>query len=70
MATTQNVRFVEERIGYVFVDKDTLRRALIAAGAEEENPDGNRKLANVGTSLVEFLTIYIGFEAGTTRGRH
>jgi dsRNA-specific ribonuclease len=69
MATTQDVYFVEKRIGYEFMIKDTIKRALIAAGAAANNYDGNRKLSNLGTSLVEFLAIYIGFKAGISRGQ-
>jgi hypothetical protein len=68
MATVGNVSFVEKLIDYFFVNKSILRDALIAA-VEHEN-DGNRKLSNLGTSLVEFLTIYIGFRANKSRSRY
>jgi hypothetical protein len=35
----------------------------------EEDWDGNRKLAQLGTALSEFLLNYLAFEAGITRGK-
>jgi dsRNA-specific ribonuclease len=70
MATETHVRTVEEMIGYRFREKRYLACALTAAGAEEENYDGNRKLANLGTALIQFISVYIGFEANATRSKH
>lgn len=69
MATDTEVKLVEDIIGYEFQAKGHLTQALTAAGAEEVNHDGNRKLAQLGTSLIEFLSIYIGFQANATRGK-
>lgn len=55
---------------YSFEDKDNLKSALIAAGAEEDNYDGNRQLANLGTAIIEFLAVFIGYTAGSSRGKY
>jgi hypothetical protein len=69
MATDTEVKLVEDIIRYKFQAQEHLIQALTAAGAEDENHDGNRKLAQLGTSLIEFLSVYIGFQANITRGK-
>lgn len=60
---------VESMLGYSIRSRhDDLLKALTAAGAVEEDWDGNRKLAQFGTALTEFLLNYVAFEAGLTRG--
>jgi hypothetical protein len=69
MATEQTAQMVEQIIGYTFrVKRYLLFRALTAAGAVIEDWDGNRKLAQFGTALTEFLLTHIAYEADATRG--
>ena len=70
MAVDIPIRMVEDIIGYRFKEKRHIASALTSAGAEEENYDGNRKLANLGTALIQFISVYIGFEANATRSKH
>jgi dsRNA-specific ribonuclease len=68
MATEEHAVTVEGSIGYTFQSRSLLLQALTAAGAAEDNRDGNRKLAQLGTALTEFLLVYLGYEAQVTRG--
>jgi hypothetical protein len=69
MASSTSAQAVENIIGYRVRSKhDFLPKVLTAAGAVEEDWDGNRKLAMLGTALSEFLLHYLAFEAGITRG--
>lgn len=62
---------IESMFGYRFRSgHDDLLKALTAAGAVEADWDGNRKLAQLGTALSEFLLNYVSFEAGLTRGEN
>lgn len=71
MASIVDAHAVETIIGYRFRSGlDGLLKALTAAGAVEEDWDGNRKLAQFGTALSEFLLNYLAFEAGATRGKN
>ncbi|KAH4042539.1 hypothetical protein HBH49_248420 [Parastagonospora nodorum] len=68
MASSASAQAVENIIAYKFQSKhDFLPKALTAAGAVEEDWDGNRKLALFGSALSEFLLHYLAFEAGITR---
>jgi dsRNA-specific ribonuclease len=67
MAAQEHVQIVEKTIGYSFRSTTLLLQALTAAGAEAHNYDGNRRLAQVGTSLIDFLVVYIGYEGKNTR---
>jgi hypothetical protein len=70
MTSSMNAQAIENIIGYKFRSRhDDLFKALTAAGAVEEDWDGNRKLAQLGTALSEFLLNYLAFEAGVTRGK-
>jgi hypothetical protein len=69
MASILNAQAVENIIGYKFQHgHDQLRKALTAAGVLDEDWDGNRKLAQFGTALSEFILTYLAFEAEATRG--
>lgn len=69
MASPASVYAVENIIGYNFRSRrDLLLKALTAAGATQEDWDGNRKLAQFGTGLSEFLLNYLAYEAEATRG--
>ncbi|KAB2100012.1 hypothetical protein AG0111_0g11780 [Alternaria gaisen] len=68
MAQITSAQAIERIVGYEFRSRhDDLQKALRAAGAVEEDWDGNRKLAQLGTALSEFLLNYLAFEAGVTR---
>lgn len=69
MAIETDIQQVEGIIGYSFRTKNLLRRALTAAGAEESNYDGNRKLASYGTRLVSLLLSDLALELDITRGK-
>ncbi|RAQ98840.1 hypothetical protein DDE82_008855 [Stemphylium lycopersici] len=69
MAAQQSARSVEQIIDYTFQAKRyLLLQALTAAGAVEEDWDGNRRLSQLGTALTEFLFTHIAYEADRTRG--
>lgn len=69
MDMESNARTVEYIIGYRFGSKRyLLLQALTAAGAVKADWDGNRKLAQLGTGLCEFLFLYLGYEAQVPRG--
>ncbi|OWY53982.1 hypothetical protein AALT_g11689 [Alternaria alternata] len=68
MSEFASAQAIENIVGYKFRSRyDDLQKALRAAGAVEEDWDGNRKLAQLGTALSEFLLNYLAFEAGVTR---
>lgn len=70
MASISSAQAVENIISYNFQrGHDQLCRALTAAGVLEEDWDGNRKLAQFGTALSEFILNYLAFEAEATRGK-
>ena len=69
MTSFASAQVIENIVGYRFRSRhDDLQKALRAAGAVEEDWDGNRKLAQLGTAISEFLLNYLAFEAGVTRG--
>jgi hypothetical protein len=57
MATPDNVRYVEDKIGYKFTSPYWPTIALTAAGAEEFNHDGNRLCARHGRLLIEWFVL-------------
>lgn len=70
MTSSMSAQAIGNIIGYKFRSRhDDLYKALTAAGAVDEDWDGNRKLAQLGTALSEFLLNYLAFEAGVTRGQ-
>ena len=70
MATEQDAQMVEKIIGYTFQSKrNLLFQALTAAGAVEAEWEGNRKLAQFGTALTEFLFTYLGYEGQADRSK-
>jgi hypothetical protein len=70
MSTEQPLLLTENIIDYTFrKDRKLLLRALTAAGAVEEDWDGNRKLAQLGTGLTRFLLTHLAYEANADRGR-
>jgi hypothetical protein len=69
MSSPVDAQAVERILGYEFRSgSKLLLEALTAAGSIEENWDGNRKLAQFGAGLSEFLLNYLAYEARLTRG--
>lgn len=64
-----DVEHVENVIGYKFRSKTLIFQALTAAGAEEENYDGCRKLSQIGASLVDVLLAVIVYGTGVDRSK-
>ncbi|KAL9594966.1 MAG: hypothetical protein Q9179_005172 [Wetmoreana sp. 5 TL-2023] len=54
-------------LDYRFSDFDNLELALTAAGADEGNHDGNRRMAQMGEKLIEFLLAEAAYAAGASR---
>ncbi|KAB8067190.1 hypothetical protein BDV29DRAFT_196630 [Aspergillus leporis] len=71
MATRQDARFVQERLGYQFKDEAILCLALTAAGKggmeDGANKRGNGRLAYLGNFLMQFLLAWIGFDDDRNR---
>ncbi|KAL8634913.1 MAG: hypothetical protein Q9226_009413 [Calogaya cf. arnoldii] len=55
-------------LDYRFSQFDNLELALTAAGADEGNHDGNRRMAQMGEKLIEFLLAEAAYAAGASRG--
>ena len=68
MATDTHIRHMEKVIGYTFKSTDYLVQALTAAGADDRNYDGNRKMAQLGASLIGTVIFDNAITAGATRG--
>lgn len=58
---------LQRAIGYQFEQKNILKLALTAAGAEETNHDGNRKLAQLGEALIESVLVDKAYSEGSSR---
>ncbi|EAW11894.1 RNase3 domain protein [Aspergillus clavatus NRRL 1] len=58
---------IEQISGYRFRDERLLHEAMTAAGADENNHDGNRPLAQVGKSFVELCSVKFGYLNRTER---
>ncbi|KAJ6118034.1 hypothetical protein N7523_005785 [Penicillium sp. IBT 18751x] len=67
MATYLDATVVEAIIGYSFRSKEHLVQALTAAGAEEHNHDGNRKLAHLGSNVLRFILSFLVFDIAPSR---
>ena len=69
MATVEGLSEVQAIVDYNFRSISLLGLALTAAGADEKIYDGNRKMAQLGESLVELLLADDAFTAGCSRGK-
>lgn len=69
MATYEDVKRVERIIGHTFSSGHLIRQALTSAGAEKDNYDGNRKLSQLGASLMDTLLAIIVYGTGAGRGK-
>ncbi len=75
MATDFDLDCVEQiftHFGYTFtnLNRELLRLSLVAAGSEEDNHDGNRRLARVGEALIGLVVIQGGYEMLLSRGKY
>lgn len=68
MATEMHRSIVEMAVGYEFTVKSHLKLALTSAGAEEDNHDGNRKLALIGEAAAQLAAVNSGYEKAASRG--
>lgn len=68
MVTNEHVKAVEAVIGYNFKQRWLICQALTAAGAEEDNYDGNRQLSQLGASLVDTILAILMYNTGVNRG--
>lgn len=69
MATNIHIQHVENVIKYNFKRKALISLALTAAGADENNYDGNRRLSQIGASLVDLLLAIIVYGTGVDRSK-
>ncbi|CAO1601908.1 hypothetical protein XANCAGTX0491_005546 [Xanthoria calcicola] len=58
---------VQNILDYRFSEFENLELALTAAGADEANHDGNRRMAQMGEKLIEFLLAEAAYAAGASR---
>src|SRR5438270_10874779 len=68
MATNEHVRQTERIIEYRFANAEYAIQALTAAGANEQNHDGNRMFARYGKLFIELYVLDRSYLAGATRG--
>ncbi|KAL3479394.1 hypothetical protein BJX99DRAFT_255651 [Aspergillus californicus] len=68
MVTNEHVKTVETVIGYIFRQRWLICQALTAAGAEEDNYDGNRQLSQLGASLMDTILAILVYNTGVDRG--
>ena len=61
---------VQRAIDYQFTQVTTLTQALTAAGAEDTNYEGNRKLAQLGEALIESALIDKAYSEGSSRSQY
>jgi len=65
---TRGLAEVQDIVEYRFRSISLLMLALTAAGADHKVYDGNRKMAQLGESLIELLLAENAFTAGCSRG--
>lgn len=63
------IETLEKIIGHTFSLKHLIRLARTSAGANPDNYDGNRKLSQLGASLVDSVLAIIVFFIGGSRGK-
>ena len=70
MAMIRGLTEVQDIVQYRFRSISLLLLALTAAGADDRIYDGNRKMAQLGESLIELLLAENAFTAGCSRGEN
>lgn len=69
MASGVQLRKLQADMGYEFADIDQLRQALTAADAVEENHDGNRRLAQLGDTMIQGVLVDKAYTEGASRSK-
>ena len=69
MDIESSISRIQRAIGYQFKQVSRLTLALTAAGAEETNYDGNRKLAQLGEVLIESALVDKAYSEGSSRSQ-
>lgn len=64
-----SVDFIRSLVGCQVLSESDIQIALTAAGADETLPDGNRKLAQLGSGVTGFLIDFSGATMTLSRGR-
>jgi hypothetical protein len=62
------IQEIRDTIGYQDLSEDGTLEALTAAGNDSKNFDGNKRLAQMGVSLIEFHVIEMGYRTRFNRG--
>ena len=65
----RNLAQVQVILGYRFSEFENLELALTAASTDEANHNGNRRMAQMGEKLIEFLLAEAVYAAGASRGK-
>jgi dsRNA-specific ribonuclease len=68
MSGTVPQTIIAQKIGYSFQDESLLDLALTAAGAKEDDYDGNRNLAQIGKAFVDLASTRFGHTVRTNPG--
>lgn len=69
MSSQSTIQEIRSAIGYQNLSECGILEALTAAGADSNNFDGNKRLAQMGVSLIEFHLIEMGYRTNFNRGR-
>jgi len=67
MASSAQLRRLQDIIEYNFTRIEYLEEALTAAGADEDNYDGNRKLSQLGELLIQCVLLFTAHTGGASR---
>ncbi|CAI7580910.1 unnamed protein product [Penicillium glandicola] len=69
MPSQFTIQAIRNAIGYQNLSERGILEALTAAGADSNNFDGNKRLAQMGVSLIEYHIIEMGYRTGFNRGK-
>ena len=68
MYTDEYYETLQSKLGRAYKNRGLLRQAFTAPGAEEDNYEGHRSLAQIGELLLQFILGHRSFQIGFTRG--
>lgn len=68
MSFQLEIQGIRNAIGYQQLSESGILEALTAAGADNNNFDGNKRLSQMGVSLIEFHVIEMGYRTRFSRG--
>lgn len=68
MLARPEIQKIRDALGYQGLSESGILEALTAAGADNNNLDGNKRLAQMGTSLIEYQVIEMGYRTMMNRG--